>query len=75
MVPSLLDAQFHSLHNALSPKHPNKKIVYLHAETEHRETVTMKSVFIKVYKWALGVKRSSFESGDLTTPGLFFLTV
>lgn len=75
MVPSLLDAQFHSLHNALSPEHPNKKVVYLHAETEHGETVTTKSGFIKVYKWAFVVKRSSVEGGDLTTPGLFFLIV
>jgi len=47
MVPSLSDAEFCSLHDALSPKHPSKKIVYLHAETEDRETVTMKSVFYK----------------------------
>lgn len=38
-----LHSQFYSVHNALSPKHPNKKIVYLHEETEHRETVTVKS--------------------------------
>lgn len=77
MVPSLLGAQLgaHSLHNALTPKHPDKKIVYLDAEAEHRETITMKSGFLKVYKWALGVKRSSFEGRDLTTPALFFLIV
>lgn len=75
MVPLLLDAQFHSLHNAVSPKQHNKKIVYLHAETEHRETVTMKSVFIKDYKLALGVRTSSFEGEDLTTPILFFFIV
>lgn len=75
MVPSLFDAQFHSLHNALSPKHPNKKIVYLHAETEHRETVSVKSVFIEVYKCVLEVKRSSFEGGDLMISGFFFLIV
>lgn len=75
MVPSPLDAQFHSLHNAVSPKHHNKKIVYLHAETDYKETVTMKSVFIKDYKLALGVRRSSFEGEELMTPVLFFFIV